>query len=56
MSRIPQHLREASDDLREERRVEAPPPREEAPREEALERAAKELGVTYEELRSACEY
>ena len=40
--------------MREEQRVEEP--REEAPREEALERAAKELGVTYEELRSACEY
>lgn len=53
MSRIPHHLRDGSDGEREERVEE---PGEDAPREEALERAAKELGVTYEELRSACEF
>jgi hypothetical protein len=40
------------DESAEEREEQAP----EAHRDEVLERAAKELGVTYEELRSTIEY
>ena len=42
-------MREESAEERDEQQLEAV-------RDEALERAAKELGVTYEELRSTIEY
>jgi len=51
MSRNPLHLRD--DDSPELPHDENRPAE---PRDDALERAAKELGVTYEELRSAVEY
>ena len=54
MSRNPLHLRDEQDQDHEKPRVEDNSPA--GPRDDALERAAKELGVTYEELRSAVEY
>ena len=53
MSQNPLHFRDEQDHGPEQARDDNPPAER---RDDVLERAAKELGVTYEELRSAVEY